>query len=656
MKRSIKIIYSCLFITIFITSCSKDFLEEKQITALDTDYYTTQDGLDDLITGIYQSLRFHFNYEWAFCATNYGTDEFIVGGSPGRSYWNSYNSSLNSEEVYVTTIWDNMYGNINSCNIAIQNIPIYYNEGATTYNTRLGEAYFMRGFDYFKLVAQYGGVVLKLTPSTTVDAGFSRSTAQETCQQVLSDLKEAYNLLPETPEQTGRITKWAAAHYLAKVYLFRASELNDSWNKNTKETDLDSAIYYSEKVINESGARLADNFADIWNYTQVNGENEQLSEIILSAQFSDNTSTQGRFGNETHLYFLSSYQNHSGMKRDIASGREFQYLRTSDYAIDVYDRVNDSRFWKSFKTRYLCNYPEGAPSWTETYAPDPDSVGKPRFKGGEESILYIVNDAGDNRYTEKSINYRASHMYVRYFAGETQSYFPGHGNYAQNYWPSLNKYIDGSRASVASQFGRRDGIHARLAETYLIAAEAYGRKGDYNGALPFINAVRDRAAYKEEEDRSDYCDGGASWANNEVANTAEYCSYSDKNSYYESNNINPSVTSSTLDNMHLNGINDIFNSENDFYDILGATSDKDKFLHFILNERSRELMGEFKRWEDLARTKTLVLRTSKFNQEAKPEAPKSYLRPLPQTFLDLLSKNGKPLTTEEKEEVQNPGY
>src|SRR5699024_9622031 len=129
----------------------------------------------------------------------------------------------------------------------------------------------------------------------------------------------------------------------------------------------------------------ADNFRDLWNYTTVDGPNELLPEIILSAQFSNNTATQGRYGNQIHLYYPSVYQNLPGMQRDIPGDRECQRLRSTDYAMDVFDRVHDSRFWKSFKTRYLSNRPNNAPVWTDPAdltkkdpAPSPALIGKPK--------------------------------------------------------------------------------------------------------------------------------------------------------------------------------------------------------------------------------------------------------------------------------------
>jgi len=111
----------------------------------------------------------------------------------------------------------------------------------------------------------------------------------------------------------------------------------------------------------------------------------------------------------------------------------------------------------------------------------------------------------------------------------------------------------------------------------------------------------------------------------------------------------------------LSSVADIFSSTDQFYTELGASSDMDKFLVFIMNERSRELMGELHRWPDLARSKQLEKRFKTFNDGVREEgsnfnANKHYLRPIPQSFLDAITKDGQALTSEEKQAMQNPGW
>jgi hypothetical protein len=80
-------------------------------------------------------------------------------------------------------------------------------------------------------------------------------------------------------------------------------------------------------------------------------------------------------------------------------------------------------------------------------------------------------------------------------------------------------------------------------------------------------------------------------------------------------------------------------------------------LALVLNERSRELCGEYKRWEDLSRTKTLVQRVKAFNSQGAPNIKDFHLlRPIPQTHLDGIQLNGKALTPDEKQAQQNDGY
>jgi hypothetical protein len=668
-SRFLIIAFIVLLIAIHTQSC-KDFLDEELITTESTQSFETKEGLDKLSIGTYQNLEFHFNYEWAYTIWQYGTDEMAVGNDGIMEHYNSYTSAFNSESGNgMTNLWDNMYSGISSANTLIKNVPLFYDKNSSTYNTRLGEGYFMRGFNYFRLVQQFGGVPLILEPVEGAKTDFVRNSAEEVYAQIIEDLTNAYDLLPSQVSQIGRLSKWAAAHFLAKAYLFRSSEINDSWNSQYKESDLTNVIKYSKEVI--AAHPLCDDFVSLWDFTMPDGPNEQVSEVILASQFSDDTNSQGRYGNQVHLYYPSIYQNIPGLKRDISGDREFSRMRTTNYALDVFDRINDSRFWKSFITTYRCNNPSAAPTWGN-YAPEDKNPTDKKFVGGEIAVKYIVNNAGDERFTENNIKYMAPHMFIRYFADETPSYLNSHGNYGsystKSRYVALSKFRDGSRTSVASQFGQRDGILARSAEDYLMIAEAYGRLKEYNNALPYINALRKRAGFSEGEDRSKNVDGGQAYLNNpnisikgDGGSGSGFAVYSDKNTYYESNNIDEAITTSTKSTMEFESISDIFNSEKEFYSELGANTDEEKFMIFIMNERSRELMGELLRWPDLARTKQLEKRFKTFNDGSlisgsNFDPNKHYLRPIPQSFLDAITKNGVALTSEEKQAMQNPGW
>jgi hypothetical protein len=632
------------------TSC-KNFLEENQTTVRNTEYFNTEAGIKDLAVGMYYNLRFHFSYEWAFATTNYGTDEFRCGGDASNGTWDAYDGSFSSmitavnvNTAMANTLWDNMYIGINSANLLLQKAPDIVKD-ATVKDTYMGEAYFLRAFNYQKLVRQYGGVPLKLTPSITPEREFSRASAKDVMVQVIADFTEAYNKLPVNASVPGKITKDAAAHFLAKAYLFRASEINDSWNTSTKSADLTNALKYADEVI--AHHQLAPNFSDLWNYTAVNGANEKLDEIILAAQFSSDKATKGTYGNQCHLYYLSQYLNLPQMKRDIAGGREYQRLRTNYYAYNVFDRVNDSRFWKSFKTKYSVNNPAAGSAYVL----------------GDLSVMYLINNANDTRFVAKGSlatikDTKTGKTIPSVFATYAEGGEYLNSNSFQNRFAPLNKYIDGSRETVSEGIGNRDGILARLADTYLTAAEACIRQNNYAKALTYINIVRARAAYKANENRKTYTDGGAAY--NATSNPTGYVSFGTtnsfypENSYYESNNI-PETT--TVTDLTISSFSTLPAVDEEIIKTLGYTSDYDRSMCFLLNERSRELMGEFYRWEDLSRTKTLVARAKAFNMSAAPNVQdKHTLRPIPQAYLDAIQKDGRALTADEKKAEQNPGY
>jgi hypothetical protein len=227
-------------------------------------------------------------------------------------------------------------------------------------------------------------------------------------------------------------------------------------------------------------------------------------------------------------------------------------------------------------------------------------------------------------------------------------------------FPSLSKWLDGSRIAVAATAGRRDGIYARASETYLIKAEALIRQNRYDEAIAVMNIVRTRAQFKDGEDRSAYRDGGAAVLTNSNAplnaNGVLINSFCPSNSYYESLDIAVTTTASDI----TTGITPASLPAVDEAIIatLGYTSDYDRMMCFLLNERSRELYGELYRWEDLARTKTLINRAKTYNEGSVANLQeKHYLRPLPQTFLDAIyDEGGNALTPDEKAAMQNPGY
>lgn len=619
-------------VTAITFSCSESFLEEELVSNVTGDYFNTPQGLDELLNGSYNGLRWRYTYEHGFCLTNYGVDEMTVGNGTDMIEYNDYNSNLMADESNklndefwgVTSAWREIWYAIRSCNIGLDKIKTVTGEPFHTEELRLyaeAQFRFIRAFLYFDLVQQWGDIPLVTENFTDIQTEFPKSNEAEVFQQIIADLRAAIPNLEEVAPEVGRITKDAANHYLAKVYLTRASKVYRDWNTNY-ESDLDSAIYFSEEVINGPTYSLESNYASIFEFTGPNGPSESSPEIILSAQFTDNAIANER-GNRMHLYVLTWYQDIPGLTREIPHGRPWRRLCPTDYAFDVFDRENDSRFYKSFGFSFAANDPSTLPD---------DGAGGNLFEIGDTAVVFVVNSEDEpiDRDEIDSWPYSAYVRYVRETDGSVVKEMPDD---IKNHYAWIMKYHDPSRPDVNQQEGYRDGVLARVAETYLIAAEAYGLKGNYTQAMEYINVLRERAAYKDGEARHPL--------------------------YYKIEN-NDHSNPSTLDDMLIANASELTSIPSDpvlaSYFPPGASSAEDIFICHILNERSREMICELHRWCDLKRTGTLIERATLYNGSAMPIEGKHELRPFPQTFIDGLQVNGVPMSNAEKVAYQNPGY
>ena len=691
-RKSSLLIGAALFTFHFslFTACSSDFLDEELTTKYSTDYFDTEEGLEALAVSLYGNIRWHFGYEWAYGITLYGTDEFTSGNDLTSDAWNEYDTRFgpsiagtNRNCPQPQDLWNEVYYGIASCNTIIAKADIIKDE--TVRNRCLAHAYFLRGYNYYRLTAQYGGVVLQLTPVNDVVRNFTRSSEQECWEQVISDLRQAYNLFKGEEFTYGKGITWTkatAAHFLAKALLFRASERCDDFNSATKEADLREAIEMCSYAI---GARkLSSNYSDLYaNWTGVDCAVEQQDEILMAAGFNNSNSTIGRYGNRTYNYFCPQFSNFSNgwVKRGVWIGdMDFQRCRPTEYTYAAYDHVNDARLWKTFKTVFGVN----------NVADKTKDISL-----GDPGVVMILNTKDDHTYDGYTFGANKQEPTFRDDAGRLPEWRDGqrqtatsgeltstpgqwipnssvlyqNGQYVaptfmtpgykySNFFAGINKTVDGTRqAEKGDSF--RDVIMARLGETYLMRAECYARLGDFDKAKADINVIRARAQWQQGENRSYYVDGSKAFEGNglNTGNAAEMYKNSNlwMNTYYLSNPQQPVTTEAsvltdwTWDNLPA--------EDEAILAKLGVSGQKERAIQFILNERTRELIGEWQRWETLSRTKTLVQRAKAFNTEAQAVQDRHLYRPIPQSFIDgLKNEDGSDLTDEQKKAWQNPGY
>jgi starch-binding outer membrane protein, SusD/RagB family len=289
--------YVAIFALICISTvaCKKDFLEKAPIVGItEENFYRTEADAIAGINAAYASLQFqispagHFRWFWG----DIMSDDAVKGGSSD----NDANDLLQLETFkgpsntdLLESEWSANYEGIYRANVILEKVPNI--EMNTSLKERiLGEAKFIRAWNFYNLVVIFGGVPLAdhvLAPS---EYQMPRATAQQVWDLIEKDLTEAVPRLWKRKDypaaDLGRITSGAAQALLVKTHL---------WRKNYA-----AAKTVAEEIIASNEYQLVPEYAEI--FTQV-GENNQ--ESIFEIQYMNasggnwgkNNANEGSFTN-----------------------------------------------------------------------------------------------------------------------------------------------------------------------------------------------------------------------------------------------------------------------------------------------------------------------------------------------------------------------
>ena len=520
-------------------SCTK-LLDEDVRSQADFDYLNSPTGFEDAIRGAYSSLRNFYATERGMSLTVFGTDTYTNGSDGSFKYLNQYTPALDARDPNSREVWNEFYIAINTCNIAIDMAPQLAGVTEKTKAIRTAEARFLRGHYYFILTQLFGPIPLPLKGNKDVVTETTREPLAKVYAAIIADLEFAAANLEIKPTDYGRATKPAAEHLLARVYLTKATSSAKATDDYTKSLD------YAKKVINNYSFKLLTDFAKVFEQ----GSGEKNDEVIWAVQYTNDPRTNST-GNNAHVLFLMEYDVLPGMQRDVENGRPFKRFKPTNFTLNTLfaDRVNDTRYDKSFKIVFYSNNAVNIPK-------NPD--GTPRFR------------VGDTAFWLPGVEVPTS-----FINSKPYTVYPP-SRYTERVYPSLIKFLDPLRPDRGTFEGSRDFFAFRLAETYLIAAEAAMYTGDNVAAAGFINTVRLRSA-----------------------------------------RVGPDVV------------------QNEAYRTAMTVTPAQMNVDFILNERGRELLGEQFRWFDLVRTGKLMERVTAHNPQAAANIkPFHVLRPIPQDQID----------------------
>jgi len=458
-KHTFKSILVLLGITVFL-SC-ENYLDENNIADVSAgSYYTTSQGLEDAVKATYGIMKEFYGTELGFSMNVFGTDTYTNGADGSHKYLNWYNNQHNSSASYFRDTWRIMYRGINQANAVINRAENIEDMDQATLTSRLAEVRFLRALYYFNLVRYYGDVHLSLEETEGVETEANRTSVQEVyAQAIIPDLEYAISNLPSSQSDYGRVSKAAAEFLLAKVHL------------TAPQGSPAQTVSLMTNVINNYGFSLLDDWADLWDIN-----NEENSEVIWSIINSKQQVDEGLdgYGHRGHLYFLFEYDKRPGMTRDTENGRPWKRFRPTDHLLSLWDRTKDARYDKGYKHVWYANNPVPGQQIGDTalYIPGPG-----------------VNRSGVNQDAKWTQANKDAVIYQVYTTDQ----------YNQVIFPSLNKWIDNTRPNRQHTQGQRDFILMRLADAYLIRAEANLKQGNTAQAAEDLNIVRKRGAWDGEE-------------------------------------------------------------------------------------------------------------------------------------------------------------
>jgi hypothetical protein len=736
-----------------LSSC-KEFLEEKMVSTITQDYFETEKGAEELVVASYNTLRWKYGFMEGPYLFETGTD--IT--EPTDNNWATISPAVwapageagsyaNNLMGYYATQLLGSYPIINDCNKAIEIIaekaPGKFGTDKEYANQRLSEVYFLRSWTFYMLVTQLGDVPMLLRSNNSLPAvfNFPKSTSAQVYSRIIADLRFAYAHLPVSQTERGRITKGAVSHLLAKLYLQRAQGQEFKQYRSADGTvnpgdanahlgllfkgqgtgDLDSARIFATEVIDtyasSNGGQfggLAGNYWDLFKTARGDWSNEGNPEIILRASYGNNLDN-GRYGMRTTAAFTCDYTNAAWNipSKTWAYGlRKGTGFLPTDWGYDVFtDKINDSRFEKSFQIEYVsasfdnaslqdgpglaytdannkslawaadeagyfnANIQEGynRPSWGGRKA----VAGQRKIGQGDLGLVFLEN----TKETAIDFNAALAQPYVLYprwvkKGGEYYYRKTGVDRLSSNTGlligrtlrPSSRKFIDPNRSTVDNHFGTRDVAIFRLAETYLIRAEVYGRQGNYAAAVEDINVLRARAAYKTGESRAEVLA--------RLYPGSENLTVTEKSYPYAA--VTDTYSKIKVDASYWDGASAKSRLENYPPE---ANSSARRFIHFIYNEYSREFNSEQIVYEGIHHAGIQLERVLHHNQLASSKTgnwpvadnpvnangqngngkgvfrAKDTFKPFPQSYINMLTdEKGALLTTDAIRNYQNPGY
>lgn len=544
------------------TSCSDSFLEENMYSNFGPEI----NDVNAKLIGLHRQYIaiWGMSSQQGFVACwQVGTDVGSPGDSQGVEIPFFRYQELNAENAAVSFLWEKSYGIINSANLIITSLEDESDPASKA------EAMFFRAYCYNMLVTLWGRVPLVVDPTPVPKTDYVREDVAKIDELIESDLTYAIQNLPDVgkAKTESRINKDMARQLAAEAYL-RMGMRDNSYFKKAEDVITPVITEGNYKLVTERYGKFlsegGDYYSDMFRWGNQR-RSDGNTEAIWTFEMEYNRDVNGgTIDNPQHRRnWVPAFHKYGGMvNADSIGGRGNGRLRLSNFVKYNLFQAGDIRN-SNYNIRRTLWY--NRPNFEETIGVDANGFRVEKDKG----VRNVTLRTGDQVIpaAEDSLNVFYPHT---------------------TKWGAYDPTDDFGYAMV------KDWPLMRLAETYLLRAEARFRQGNLGGAADDINVIRDRAF---------------------------------RNTRIQSGNMT-----------------------------LGSVSASDIDMDFILDERARELIGEENRRMTLVRTNTLKQRIE-LNGDKVPYAPDNKvitgfndyntLLPVPLTEIQL---------NKDAELEQNPGY
>lgn len=450
-----------------ITGCSKTRLDEDTSGVLTADQlFKTKEGFENALNGLYAEVRRYRSGNTLNDINNIMNVQSVAGTDiaygnyrdPTMDVFNLWNQNNNPSFNHYSRVFAWLYETINAANTVVDRAAIAgINWTEEEKNRIAAEARLVRAWCYRHLTYLWGDVPLTLEESTgdNIRTDWERTPVAEVRKAMEQDLVFAEEHLPDVGASDAKLIKGIAQHFLAELYLATG--------------EYDKAKIVAERVINnpnyklitarygvnasKPGTPFTDMFID-GNVLRSQGNTEALWVIqneLLTPGGEGNTMMRRAWLNRYYSFSLGGKSPFVVSKE--FGGRGIGRLAPTRFALSLYEPGDDRGSEYAWRYYYTINNPNGIPSGTNPRTGAPYKMGDTIYM--KESGNETLNNAN---------------------------------------WPSTRKWDyaqDPPQELVDREYN--DQVFLRVAETYLVLAEANVMLNDPQGAADAINALRTRA-------------------------------------------------------------------------------------------------------------------------------------------------------------------